>query len=249
MVAWPAAVGAIAEGVSALGGLGGGKDPGRSSRRHEAWQMQGKLIQQRVADAKAAGVHPLYAMGANIGGGAGQFLTSGSSGKDAIRVARGVSAGMRSIQRGTTSPEDAARIQLMGTQQKYYEALTAKALSDIARMDSPGGRLELGIPGAQAYGPEELPVSGGIQPRRTYRSPMFGNLAFKKGSPTAQQREDEAGEIMGNLDSFVSYLNSVGRKLGMYMEGVTRKGERIRRRTRPYRSYRQLPDVILKRGY
>ncbi len=248
MVAWPAAVEAIAAGVGALGG--GGKDPGRSSRRHEAWEMQGKVIQQRVADAKAAGIHPLYAMGANIGGSGGQFLTSGSSGKDTVRVARGVSAGMRSLRVGKTTAEDAARIELMGKQGSYYDALTVKALSDVARASSPGGGpLELAMPGAQAYGPEQLPVEGGVMPRRTYRSPIFGNLAFKKGSPTAQQREDEAGEVMGNLDAFVSYLNSVGRKLGMYMEGVTRKGERIRRRTKPYRSYRQLPDINLKRGY
>ncbi len=245
-----AGVGAIISGVgSVIGALGGGgSDPGRSSRRHEAAVREDSAIQRRVADARAAGVHPLYALGANVPTGGSGVFTGGSARKDAGRAIRGVGAAVSGYARGRLNDEERARIELMAHQGKYYDALTLKALSDVAREDSPGS-LELGVPGNQGYGVEQLPVSGGVQPRRTYRSPWAGNLAFKKGSPTAQQREDEAGEIMGNLDSFISYLNALGRKLGMKLEGVTRKGERIRRRTKPYRSYRQLPDINLERGY
>lgn len=208
---------AVSSGISALGGLRGRGGRERSSARNLRLSREDSRIQRLVKDAKLAGVHPLYAMGAGVSSGGPSFLTSGSSGKDAVRVARGVSAGMRSIQAGKTTPEDAARIELMGKQGSYYDALTVKALSDVARANSPGGGpLQLAMPGVQlSTGGEPLPVEGGVMPRRTYRSPMFGNISFKEGSPTAQQREDEAGEIMGNLDSFVSYLNSIGRKLGI----------------------------------
>ena len=69
MVAWPAAVGAIAQGVGAIGGL-------RANRRHERridrynaqqqrnWERQfTQSVQARVADARRAGVSPLAALG------------------------------------------------------------------------------------------------------------------------------------------------------------------------------------------
>ncbi len=223
-----AGVGAIISGVGSLAqGFGGGSSGGPSSnKRREAYHREDTAIQRRVADARAAGVHPLYALGANVQSSGGGFRTLGSSGKDAGRAIKGVGAAISGYARGKTTPEEAARIELMGKQGAHYDALTAKALSDIARGNQPG--LQLAAPGFQegATG-EMLPVEGGIMPKRTYRSPWAGNLDFKKGSPTAQQREDEAGEVFGNVDSFVSYLNAIGRKLGIM---GSRRQELARRR-------------------
>lgn len=63
-------------GVSVLGGLFGKKGPSLKSLNKEAevqynWQrkLNQTAIQDRVADATAAGIHPLYAIGGNVNAG------------------------------------------------------------------------------------------------------------------------------------------------------------------------------------
>ncbi len=95
-MAWPAAVTAASSAISALGGLGSG---GRMRTADRALQhdMARKGIQIRVADAKAAGIHPLYALGAQV---SSPTFTAGSAGKDAAAAIGGVGRAVAQYGRG-----------------------------------------------------------------------------------------------------------------------------------------------------
>lgn len=76
MLEWLGTIGSVAQGLGSLGGAigglfggGGGKGSaadllGRQMDRQEIWNKH--QVQWRVEDAKKAGVHPLYALGAQI---------------------------------------------------------------------------------------------------------------------------------------------------------------------------------------
>lgn len=71
-----AAASLVNTGVSALGGLFGKKGPSLKSLNKQAevqynWQrkLNQTALQDRVADANAAGIHPLYAIGGNVNAG------------------------------------------------------------------------------------------------------------------------------------------------------------------------------------
>jgi len=88
--------------IQAAGSLGGGAMSSKEARRNVRFQKQfaKKGIQWRVEDAKAAGVHPLYALGAQlpsfspVQSGIGDSLAA--AGQD---IGRAVSARMNPVQR------------------------------------------------------------------------------------------------------------------------------------------------------
>ncbi len=216
---------------------GSGRASDRSSRRHEAAIREDSAIQRRVADAKKAGVHPLYALGANVQ--TGQWSGgSGSVGKRGVNVLRGMSAAVRSQRKGGVNPQDAAQLRLLSSQTDYYDALTQKALSDVARVgQSQSDMIRLARPGGHQYFGEDLPSEGGVRQRRVYPS-YWGNLEYSEGVPTGEQAEDVLGEGGGTVDSFLYYLQAIGKRLGIVgsrRQELARK--RVNKRFRSFKRY------------
>ncbi len=210
--------GLVGIGADALLNSGGGSHRSdRSSRRYEQGRREDTAIQRRVADAKAAGVHPLYALGANVQA-SSPMMTMGSAPKDGTNAIAGLGrqiARQRAGGSSVTSAANAASLRLVDSQTNYYVALTQKALSDVARIgqDQTAG-LRLARPGGHSYFGEILPQEGGIYPRRSYPS-YWGTLEFPGGTPTGNQAEEDLGEGGGTVDSFMYYLQAIGRMLGM----------------------------------
>ncbi len=202
---------------AALSGGGGSHRSDRSSRRYEQGRREDTAIQRRVADAKAAGVHPLYALGANVQA-SSPMMTMGSAGKDGVNALAGMGrqiARRRGRSVSVTGAGDAAQIGLVRSQTNYYDALTQKALSDVARIgQDQSAMIRLARPGELDVQGNRLPVEGGLYPTRGHPS-YVGNLEFPVGTPTGEQSEDVLGEIGGNIDSFLYYLKAIGGMLGI----------------------------------
>ncbi len=205
-------------GIAAEAALSGGGShrSDRSSRRAEQYHREDTAIRRRVADAKAAGVHPLFALGANVS--SSPMLTMGSAQKDGTNAIAGMGRQI-ARQRGATTTAggsaQAAQLGLVRSQTNYYDALTQKALSDVARVgqDQSAG-IRLARPGSFNYQGDWLPSEGGVYPHRSYPS-YWGTLEFPPGVPTGEQAEDVLGEGGGTVDSFLYYLQAIGRKLGI----------------------------------
>ncbi len=223
---------------AALSGGGGSHRSDRSSRRYEQGVREDSVIQRRVADARKAGVHPLYALGANVQA-SSPMMTMGSAPKDGVNAIAGMGrqiARQRAGGSSVTGAANAAQLRLVDSQTNYYDALTQKALSDVARIgqDQSAG-LRLARPGGHQYFGDHLPAEGGVYPRRVYPS-YWGNLEFSEGVPTGQQAEDVLGEGGGTVDSFMYYLQAIGKMLGIK---ASRRQElarmRVKQRIRPRR--------------
>ncbi len=99
----------IAGGIASLTG-GGGKDPTRSSRRREQWEMGGKVIQQRVADARAAGISPYAALG-------GSYTSQGFGGIGKVSPdARALNMVSRGLRRAVPESREAESTRLKNDQ-------------------------------------------------------------------------------------------------------------------------------------
>lgn len=119
-MAWPLALGAIAGSV--LGGIFG-RDANEDNRSaQEAFAQHG--IRWRVADAKAAGLHPLFALG-------GSGASFSPSAQPVMTASEGAALG-QNIGRAIAGNElEDAQLALVRAQQKKTEMETLQLASDI----------------------------------------------------------------------------------------------------------------------
>lgn len=133
----------VAAGSSLLGGLlGRSHQEDMIAREH---QRQDTSIQRRVADAKAAGIHPMFALGANVSspsvsvGGDPMASALSSMGQDLSRAAR---AGMNSGQRA-----EGDEIQLLALERaKLGNELLRSQIASINARTAQGGQVGPPIP-------------------------------------------------------------------------------------------------------
>lgn len=153
-----------------------------------------KGIQWRVEDAKKAGIHPLYAMGANIGS---PTVTAGSAGAD---LAKGVVQSGMTRNKGMeaqTIKESEARILASQAQAKRDVAYAMKA-------DSEAAQISQGLSSNQDYSVQDKV----IDPRPRAIIDSGGKKVFPgKGSP-GQRGEDEYGEAW-EIQNLIRYLRDV----------------------------------------
>ena len=112
-------------GARVFGGLVGAKSARRQRRQAQAQfdaQMD-ETIQRRVADAKKAGIHPLFALGASAG--ASPTLSSSNTGSAMGDSITGIAEQLGVID------TNRSQARLDEAQAAYYDALTAKAKSDV----------------------------------------------------------------------------------------------------------------------
>lgn len=201
----------ISGGLKLIGGLMGqdAADADRASRERMAAQniaMQREFAQQgirwKVEDARAAGVHPLYALGASshsfapvsIGGSSGSPMGAAlaSMGQD---VGRAVNAASTPTERVSMYAEQAAKLQL--DNMALQNQLLASKLATTN----------------QAGGNPPLPESGGLpaipqDPKQDPRPPIQigGNqVSTDPGTTNMQKIEDRYGD-----ESPVSHVLSLG---------------------------------------
>lgn len=182
-------------------------------------------LRWRVNDARAAGLHPLAALGAQLSpatptGQMGQF-ESGSAKGDAIRAA------------GAALAESVAR---QGKEKAETRYLNAQAdLTEIQARDSLVART------AQAQHTDvNTPGFKEVQQQRTVPliSTPFGNIRTSKNAD-AQTYEDRYGEVAGSMLGFSNVSADVWQTLkDAVVADLERDPGRIPRELRQFRSYR-----------
>lgn len=189
MPGWAAAVPAIAEGIGSLLGFGqASKAERRAAKLAQAqFQFQQDMaknsVQWRVADAKAAGIHPLAALGimpssfapVSMGGdgGASHLADLGQN------IGRAVGAYQSSRERAKQVAVEAAeaarrrKMEDLEFEQRYRanEIDIAVGAAQLARLNAPGSAPPLNV------GPGVVSV----RPART-TSPAPGNLGREAGA-------------------------------------------------------------------
>lgn len=130
---------------------------GRSERRSDSAQamkqfnmQMNESVQRRVADAKKAGIHPLFALGANVGASPTLSYGGGRSGMSGTTNAIGqimAQTGMKAVNEAQAAKDEA----IAG----YYRAMESKLTQDAAAhndVDTVTTSDALGRP-VQGYGP------------------------------------------------------------------------------------------------
>lgn len=176
---------------SLLGGLFGQSAQNRNAERNIALQKQfaQEGIQWKVEDAKKAGVHPLYALGANttsyqpvsVGDSIGPALAD--MGQD---LGRAVTA--------TRGPDDRmydAKVKALDLQ--HMELRNELMASEIARNYQP------------SVGPG-IPVNATGRPPVTIDDPLFGSVRMP-GGLTADELQGQIGEL-GDWMTGARYIES-----------------------------------------
>lgn len=222
-------------------GIGGGlitRVHGRKARKHAEHMQEianyraDTAIQRRVADAKAAGIHPLFALGANLGGGDAITLDYGESG--AAQAVAGLERGFeRRAQREAHDEGRALReaqmrvLQSEANRNDSVTQLNAQSYlgraAQAANSSQDGGTVIVPSGGSIQHQPLKVtPVPRGAKFRSAWGIDMALDPRFSMDhSQLAQDRWGEPGEwaeglplyvrdaAAGVSDSFRSYIDDV----------------------------------------
>lgn len=206
MVAPLVAGAAIGAGASLLGGLLGSRSARRQQR--EGLEAQREFAQQgirwRVEDAKAAGLHPLYALGASTSGPSFSVMDD--------PMARGLSEAGQNVSRAVQAQEtaaqtearlaaldaSAARASADRAQADYYSALAAKARQEtnVAKPFPDMGDASGYVQGGDGGGGTGIVHQGVSNPFTGVQSPFYDRRVVEPSkvvSASSNFRGAEAG--------------------------------------------------------
>ncbi len=202
----------------------------RASKRAEKANLaalEAGSIQARVDEAKAAGIHPLYALGANINT---PTFTSGSAAKDGLSYAADVAAtGLRAYgrQKGQGATQDLARQESESrtreniSRTNYNDALTFKTWSDNARAAQAANSQQDPF----TIGDPRLPAPPGIG-----RITTPGGDIYTSKTTSSEDVEEQYGDVAQEVYGMWRLSNDL-------MENALRKSKRTRKKYRgPYRT-------------
>ncbi len=235
---WPAAVRAASSAVSALGGLSSGGRM-RSADRALQHDMARKGIQIRVADAKAAGIHPLYALGAQV---SSPTFTHGSAGKDAAAAIGGVGRAVAQYGRH----KEVAKRQALADAQALRES-NSRLLTDEVQRQYITSNIAVNAQRLNQTGFGRKPLYVKMYDNRGELGSLDKGEMFLVGEQVAEQLEG-----MGALGMGI-YGTSTAEKRDPKLLDAYRwmRGEgkyKTRYRVKPLRpGQRRLKDVILRR--
>lgn len=146
------------------GGLLGQKEQRKSraeARRQFDLQMN-QSVQRRVKDAQAAGIHPLFAMGANVGASPTFHAPSGSAMGDALSRIGSRLANAKIARESAGAARDEAEAALLDSERKRLEQQFASRGHDGASVKTYPYGTEKGpeiVFGPAMYEPPRLPTS------------------------------------------------------------------------------------------
>lgn len=242
----------IAAGSQLLGGFLGNKAAEKNAERQEALQREFAQsgIQWKVEDAKKAGIHPLYALGANTtsyqpvgaGGGASDFSWLGDAGQN---IGRAIQAGSSNNKRAEALALTASQIQLEGlrldNELKRTQLASAMMLAHQPAMGPglPGLFTHAGSTGMEGQGDAPQSDVAGVtidNPAGPHRitMPQFTphlRAAGRNISPSdwsdAQTYEDRYGEmsdfIMGPMIAYSDWMRNMAPYLRREVYGKLRR--------------------------
>lgn len=189
--------------IGAAGSIGAGiiGNMGKEKEIANQKQFAKEGIRWRVEDARAAGIHPALAMGANVPSYTPVGL--GSDGAEAVSsmgqdISRAVSATMTLPEKADAFAQTSQRLQLENMSLQN-DLLRAEILG-LTRPSSPPFPLSDG-----GYPIAGQPASGSI------RTPVFGGDMKVTTPGAAQTAEDNYGEPFGWLYGLGAFLEDVAR--------------------------------------
>lgn len=226
-----AAIGSAAGPISSA--LRGSRDSHRAKiRRNEQWQRDDRRITRTVADARNAGIHPLFALGGSIGsGGASATAPIPPTGNYVGKALQAIKESRDNKTRLTQSTlVDKALIDQSRASTRESNARAATAEWNLA--NSINKRQEVISNVTQdidVTNPEPvrklLPENKFVGPPRprTTQQEWGGQSKIDPRVNTAQENEDIHGEIMGNLYTTANEAIRWKRKVNKSMWANIRK--------------------------
>lgn len=199
----------IAPAANLIGGFMDRAESRRAQSKQDDWNWRSlqfardqfeRNIQTRVKDARAAGIHPLFALGAAGAGGsfsAGVMPASGSA------LGEGIARAGEAISHARTkNPLQAMQSRLLAAQTKQAEAAASRDLAEAQALASTTKRREQAaltrplVPGA---GPTRIRL-GETPPKPTHGVRAMEKYVREDGSTgwkyTEDMQMDEAGQIL-----------------------------------------------------
>jgi hypothetical protein len=157
-------------------------------------------VQRRVADARKAGIHPLYALGANT------YQDKGYE----VRTKKDSGEAIRDII-GRMLPSKLEKAQLRNLDADY--ALKMARASEIAkRVQESNSGQDKDIVDVEPYRlPAHAQKSAKASKHGLYLKTPIGGLLYKNDQVTKQQLEDQTGEIVGEISALMNTANAYGR--------------------------------------
>jgi hypothetical protein len=184
--------------------LGGRKDRQATRDANNAnIAMQRQFAQEgigwKVADAKKAGIHPLFALGASTHSPSIAIQpTKGSAVKD---IANQIPSDLLTLQKKSIEADIALKMA--------RTAEVAKRANDFVSKNSDLSADNVVEPEPYKL-PTYAPKSATAGPRGVHLKTPFGGLLYNDKQATAQQLEDQTGEIMAMLTSTVNTAQAWG---------------------------------------
>jgi len=241
----------IGAAASIAGGLLGNKAQKDGTKANEAQALRQEALQKefaqsgiqwKVKDAEAAGIHPLYALGANtasyqptnVGGGAADFSFIGEAGQNigrAIDATRSTPASTLALQATKTQIEG---LQL-DNELKRTQLASAYALANQTGPHAPlpsfgdvhhiAGQGDSGVvssipPGHEARQPQQTDPALALWGRKWERSP------WTKNTSDASNWEDVYGDenpVNFAIQGINSYLDLLHNSYRSYKSGISNK--------------------------
>lgn len=200
--------------------FGGEKDRGLSKKQFK--EQMDESIQRRVADARKAGIHPLFALGAA----SGASPTTTYGGGDIAAAGEALGHGLREWDRSRSEKklierEQARQDQLASSQIHATNAQAGRDAAEAALLDSQRARLEQdmisrghdGVHGAgSVYAIGKLPGGDPAQPDIFYGPAK----PYNPEVPTSKSIGIQAGTAPGTKD----IVMPDGRKINVYSDAV-----------------------------
>ena len=209
------AAGNFLSGAGALGGLFGGGDSGSKTLARKQYRLQDKIahqgIRMRVADAKAAGIHPLYALGAGAPQASATPIMAGNSSRDwaGALTAAGDAIAREGSRRSANARQAALDAQAKRVTDSQIAANAAAAnLRNTQAADIVFDNLRASRT-ARAYQNANSRQSG----LTTIELPSGRDMGVGPGSP-ARDWEDEYGGLSAEITGGYRALRDTGKYLG-----------------------------------
>jgi hypothetical protein len=198
-------------------------------RQDELNARQDTEVRRRVADARAAGINPLYALGAATTSDVVQLGT-----RNVPNIAAAITASNRQKQE---AEESQARTELLKSRKNLIDQQVedSKNARDIQKTNSQqdGDYVE--------RVPDQVPMSSSNSqhsgPGGTIIKGKLGNYAFNKNQPSAQQYEDRTGEVVSMIESTMQTAEAWGKYKSFKKEAANRYKLKPRPRTKSDRIY------------
>lgn len=202
--------GALASGVGALAGAAGSYSGGKKSRKLAEKQFNAQMdesIQRRVKDAQAAGVHPLFALGASVGASptmhAGSSSTGGALGEGIAEAGR---TAMRYAQNKSVAALQTAQIGAAQASATRDEAEAQLALSRAKQVEQ--NMMSRGRDGLQTF-------PYGANPADARNAIQFGPVEYVRPE-IPMTRPSDTSTRAGYGPSFAEYDAGGGHKYRLF---------------------------------